>query len=390
MNTSNAAALASPTAMNPAVSPPLNPPLSVVPPAPARRSTAGLVLRRGLPLLLALAAIGYAAHWWQAGRFHETTDDAFVGADVTVIGAKVAGYITELPVVDNQLVHAGDLLARIDVRDYDAQVERAAGARQAQDAALANLQANGALQQALIERARAGIDAASAEEQRARDDFQRHQDLVSRSSVSVESAQRAEAAYKAAAANTQRARAELLAAQRQLDVIATQRQQVQAGLAQAKAEQRVAQLALGYTEIRAPRDGYVGNRKARVGSYVGAGTALLSLVPAKGLWIDANFKEDQLARMHEGQPVSVRADAWPGEVLHGRLGSLAPATGAQFSVLPAENATGNFTKIVQRVPVRIALDGADSSLGRLRPGLSVLVDVDTTAAPKAATVASAP
>ncbi len=376
MSTSNTAALPSPTPLG---APP-NPALSVVKPAPARPSTTRLVLRRGLPLLLALAAIGYAAHWWQAGRFHERTDDAYVGGDVTSIGAKVAGYITELPVADNQFVHAGDLLARIDVRDYDAQVERAAGALQAQEAALANLHASTALQQAMIERARAGIDAAAAEEQRAREDFQRHQDLVSRASVSVESAQRAEASYKAAAAGSQRARAELLAAQRQLDVIATQRQQVQAGLAQAKAEQRVAQLALGYTEIRAPRDGYVGNRKARVGSYVGAGTALLSLVPAQGLWIDANFKEDQLDRMHEGQPVSVRADAWPGQVLHGRLGSLAPATGAQFSVLPAENATGNFTKIVQRVPVRIELDSADSRLGRLRPGLSVLVDVDTTTA----------
>ena len=309
-------------------------------PSAPRRSLGRTALQWTLPLLLVAGAAAYASHWWTTGRFHEETDDAYVGADVTVIGAKIAGFIAELPVADNQFVHAGDLLARIDVRDYDALSQRAAGAVEAQQASLANLKANAALQQALIARARAGIDAAAAEEGRARDDFRRHEDLVSRASVSVESAQRAEATYKSAQA--------------------------------------------GYTELRAPRDGYVGNRKARVGSYVGAGTALLSIVPAQGLWIDANFKEDQLARMQPGQRVSVRADAWPGQVLHGRLGSLAPATGAQFSVLPAENATGNFTKIVQRVPVRIELDATDSALGRLRPGLSVVVDVDT-AAPIAAT-----
>ncbi|MDY0743547.1 HlyD family secretion protein [Paucibacter sp. R3-3] len=354
-------------------------------PSAPRRSLGRSALQWTLPLLVVAGAAVYATHWWTTGRFHEETDDAYVGADVTVIGAKISGYIAELPVADNQFVHAGDLLARIDVRDYDALSQRAAGAVEAQQASLANLKANAALQQSLIARARAGIDAASAEEGRARDDFRRHEDLVSRASVSVESAQRAEATYKSAQAGSMRARAELQAAQRQLDVIATQQQQVQAALAQARAEQRVAQLNVGYTELRAPRDGYVGNRKARVGSYVGAGTALLSIVPAQGLWIDANFKEDQLARMQVGLPVSVRADAWPGQVLHGRLGSLAPATGAQFSVLPAENATGNFTKIVQRVPVRIELDAADSALGRLRPGLSVIVDVDTATTANATT-----
>jgi membrane fusion protein, multidrug efflux system len=354
------------------------PSAAATPAAPSSRRAIGRATLKGAVLTaVVLGVAAYGAHWWTAGRFHEETDDAYVGGDVTVIGAKVTGYITELPVADNQFVHAGDLLARIDSRDYQAALHRAIGAVEAQDAAVANLAAAAALQQAVIAKARAGIDAASAEEQRARDDFARYRDLVGRSAVSVESSQRAEASFKTAQAGSARARAEQQAAERQLDVIATQKRQAQAARDQARAERDIAQLNLGYTELRAPRDGYVGNRKARLGTYVGVGTPLLSVVPAQGLWVDANFKEDQLARMTTGQPVSIRADAWPGVVLHGTLGSLAPATGSQFSVLPAENATGNFTKIVQRVPVRIQLDPADDRLGRLRPGLSVVVEVDT-------------
>jgi membrane fusion protein (multidrug efflux system) len=254
---------------------------------------------------------------------------------------------------------------------------KAIGAVDAQKAAIANLEATAALQQSVIARARAEIDVANAEAVRSRDDDQRHKALVSRFSVSVESAQRAEAAYKAAAANSVKAKAELQAAERQLSVIATQKQQAAAALEQAEAERDIAQLNVGYTELRAPIDGYIGNRRARVGLYAAAGTQLLSVVPAHGLWIDANFKEDQLARMLSGQPVKIRADVLPGRVFHGHLDSLAPATGAQFSILPAENATGNFTKIVQRVPVRVYLDSADSQLGQLRPGLSVTAEVDT-------------
>ena len=369
------------TAASPAPVPPA-PPAPPLPPASSAgsRRPFGRTALSWVALTAAVLAAGaYGAHWWTTGRFHEETDDAYVGGDVTVVGAKVGGYIAELPVTDNQVVRAGELLARIDARDYDAALQRAAGAVEAQEAAIANLAAAAALQQAVIAKATAGIAAASAEEQRARDDFARYQDLVRRSAVSVESSQRAEAAFKTAQAGSARARAEQLAAERQLDVIATQKRQAQAALDQARAERELARLNVGYTELRAPRDGYIGNRKARLGTYVGVGTPLMSVVPAQGLWVDANFKEDQLARMQAGQPVRIRADAWPGVVMHGRLGSLAPATGAQFSVLPAENATGNFTKIVQRVPVRIQLDAADDRLGRLRPGLSVVVEVDTAA-----------
>jgi membrane fusion protein (multidrug efflux system) len=324
-----------------------------------------------------IAAVFYGLHWWTTGRFIESTDDAYIGGDVTVIGPKVSGYITELKVIDNQFVHAGDLLVKIDDRDYLATLHKAEGAIAAEETLLANLQATEQLQQAVIGQAKAGIDAASAETVRSRDDNVRYKELASRSAVSLESAQRADATFKTAQANGAKAQASLLAAQRQLDVIATQKQQARAALMQAKAERDLAQLNVGYTELRAPIDGVIGNRRARVGAFAGAGTQLLAVVPASGLWVDANFKEDQLAEMLPGQPVSIHADVLPGRVFHGHLDSLAPATGAQFSVLPPENATGNFTKIVQRVPVRVRLDAADNTLGKLRPGLSVTAEVDT-------------
>ncbi|WPO97828.1 HlyD family secretion protein [Pseudomonas sp. HR96] len=335
--------------------------------------------------LLAVAVIGaalYASHWWSAGRFIEDTDDAYVGADVTVISAKVPGYISEVAVQDNQFVKAGDLLARIDVRDYRAALAKADGAVAAQQATLVNLDATEQLQRAMINQARAQIDASDAESQRASDDHTRYQNLVRSQAVSVESAQRVEATWKTARADHARAEAGLLAARRQLDVIDSQRGQARAALQQAQADRDQAQLNLGYTELRAPVDGYVGNRRVRVGIYAAAGSQLISVVPARGLWVDANFKEDQLARMHVGQRVQVSADILPGREFHGTVESLAPATGAQFSVLPPENATGNFTKIVQRVPVRVRLDSGDADFGALRPGLSVVTEIDTRQAPE--------
>ncbi|WP_045882114.1 HlyD family secretion protein [Pseudomonas chlororaphis] len=354
------------------------------------------VLKRLAFTALALAALAalafYGLHWWTSGRFIEKTDDAYIGGDVTVVGPKVAGYIEQVLVSDNQRVKAGDLLIRLDSRDYRANLAKAEGAVAAAQALLANLDATEQLQQAVISQARAGIDATTAEMNRSRDDNARYKRLVGSSAVSVESAQRAEAGFRTAQALNTRAQAELLATQRQLQVIATQKLQAKAALLQASAERDLAQLNLGYTEIRAPMDGVIGNRRARNGAYTTAGAQLLSLVPASGLWVDANFKEDQLQHMSPGQRVVIHADVLPGREFHGHLDSLAPATGAQFSVLPPENATGNFTKIVQRVPVRVILDPQDALLGQLRPGLSVTAAVDTQDRPASAApaVASAP
>ncbi len=352
--------------------------------APAPHSKKRRVLLP-LAIVIAIGAIWYGAHWWSEGRFFEETDDAYVGGDITVITAKVPGYIQQVLVSDNQLVHAGDMLARLDDRDYRAALDYAEGAVAAAQALLANLEATRALQQAVIAQASAGVGASSAETSRARDDQLRYQNLAAKAAVSLQSSQKADAEYKQALAGDKKTQAQLLAAERELDVIATRKQQAEAALAQALAGRDTARLNLDYTVLRAPIDGSIGNRRARNGAYASAGSQLLSLVPARGLWVDANFKESQLAGMRPGQPVRISADVLPGHVFYGTLASLAPATGAQFSVLPPENATGNFTKIVQRVPVRIALDARDATLGTLRPGLSVSVEIDVR--PAAATAA---
>ena len=330
-------------------------------------------------LAATLFAGAYGWHWWHTSRFLEDTDDAYVGGDVTVVGTKIPGFVAKVLVTDNQAVHAGELLVQIDDRDYRAAMQKAEAAVAAQRALVANLDATRDLQQSLIGEAQAGVAATAAESARARDDNERYRNLVSKAAVSLQSQQKADADYHEALAAGQKAQASLQAAQREVNVIATRRQQAEAALAQAVAERDLAQLNLSYTELRAPVDGVIGNRRARAGAYAAAGTPLLSLVPARGLWVDANFKEGQLARLHPGQPVEIEADVLPGHVFHGRVASLAPATGAQFSILPPENATGNFTKIVQRVPVRITLDEADGTLGLLRPGLSVTAEVDAHA-----------
>jgi membrane fusion protein (multidrug efflux system) len=336
-----------------------------------------------LIVVAGLAAIALGRHWWTVGRFMESTDDAYVGGDVTVIAPKVAGFVAQLAVTDNQPVHAGDLLVKLDDRDYRAALARAEAAVAIQQAALTNFDALARLQQAVIAQAQAALAATSAETQRSHDDKARYQHLVSTGAVSTQSFQHADTDYKQALANDEKARAALTAAQRQLEVIATQKLQAQAALQQAIAERDLAQLNLGYTELRAPIDGIVGNRSAQVGAYATVGSQLISLVPARGLWIDANFKESQLAEIHPGSPASVKVDLISGKKFHGHVVSIAPATGAQFSVLPPENATGNFTKIVQRVTVRIVIDG-DATRAQLRPGLSVTAKVDTRETGKAA------
>ncbi|QGY01655.1 HlyD family secretion protein [Methylobacterium mesophilicum SR1.6/6] len=327
--------------------------------------------------LLALTGAGlYGRFWWEDGRFIESTDDAYVGGDVTVIAPRVAGVVSEVLVRDNQRVRAGDVLIRLDDRDYRAALARAEAAVAGQDATLLNLAATRRLQEAVIAQSRADLTGVEAEAARTRFDVDRYRQLAAKSYASEQRFQQADADDKKAAAAVARARAGLDAAERRIAVIDTQCRQAEAARAQAVAERDIARLNLGYTEIRAPADGVVGNRSARTGSYATPGAGFVALVPADGLWVDANFKESQLARMRPGQSVGIVADILPGEIFAGHVESLAPATGAQFSVLPAENATGNFTKIVQRVPVRIRLDGDGGRLGRLRPGLSVTASVD--------------
>ncbi|HUC50075.1 MAG TPA: HlyD family secretion protein [Xanthobacteraceae bacterium] len=331
----------------------------------------------GLVLIAAAGGAWYGLDWWTVGRFFQDTDDAYVGGNVTPISPHISGFIAEITVKDNQRVKAGQLLIRIDDRDVRAAADHAGAVLQQRKAALDSLRAKYALQQTTIERASADLDAKMAQADYADIDAERYRSLAATSSGSRQDAQRTSSLDKQAQAAVLSAQAELAAAKEQLIVLNADIAEAQAEVTQAEADLQTARLNLGYAEIRAPIDGFVGNRAAQVGAYVAQGTYLLTIVPAHGLWVDANFKEDQLARMEPGQPATITADTLPGHVFHGQLQSLAPATGAVFSVIPPENATGNFTKIVQRVPVRITLDDNDAALGKIRPGLSTIATVDT-------------
>ena len=351
---------------------------TVLPPTKGRHPfTVKKALLLAAILLSGMGVAVFAHNWWMVGRFIETTDDAYVGGDVTVIAPEVSGFIAKLAVADNQEVRAGDLLVKLDDRDYRAALAKAEAAVAIQAATLTNLEATHHLQEAIISQAQAEIAATDAETMRAHDDQARYQKLVKSGAASAQNSEKADTDYKEAVAAGDKARAALTAAQRTLDVIETQKLQTQAAWQQAVAERDVAKLNLGYTELRAPINGIVGNRSAQVGAYAQTGSQLISLVPAHGLWIDANFKENQIAGMQAGSPVMVKVDLMGGKVFHGHVVSIAPATGAQFSVLPPENATGNFTKIVQRIAVRIVLDDEMAAGGQLRPGLSVTAKVDT-------------
>jgi len=331
----------------------------------------------GLAVAAALGASRYGYDWWANGRFIESTDDAYVGGNVTSISPHVAGFISEILVTDNQYVLAGQLLVRLDSRDVQAAADRAEAVLRQRDATLASLRARYVLQQSTIQQAAADLDARTAQATFAREEAERYRSLVLTSAGSRQDAQRTVALDQQARSAVVSSQAGLEAAKQQLVVLDAQVTEAVAAVAQAEADLRTARLNLGYAEIRSPIDGYVGNRAAQVGAYVSEGAYLLTIIPAHGLWIEANFKEDQLERMEPGQSATVVADVMPGHVFHGHVLSLAPGTGAIFSVIPPENATGNFTKIVQRVPVRIELDAGDATLGRIRPGLSTVASVDT-------------
>jgi membrane fusion protein, multidrug efflux system len=328
-----------------------------------------------LAIITVLAVLALAvSYWFFAGRFVESTDDAYVGGDVTVMSPKVSGFVADVLVRDNQFVHADQVLIRLDARDYEARLAQATAEVQSAQAAVTELQAKKSLQLATINEQAAEVRASSAELTRSTADQARYRELVKDEAVSNQVVERADADLTKARAAVDRSNAGLVAAQRQIAVLDAQIGDAEARIATAQAAERVAALNVEYTTIRAPIDGYIGNRSARVGLLANVGVSLLTVVPSSGLWIDANFKEDQLKKMHAGDSVEVDLDA-SSERIHGVVESLAPATGATFSVLPAENATGNFTKIVQRVPVRVRLDVPKAMQGVLRPGLSATVKV---------------
>ncbi|MBD9677974.1 HlyD family secretion protein [Pseudomonas sp. PDM18] len=341
--------------------------------------------------VLTFAALGYSIYWTGVGRYLEETDDAYVRADWIAISPKLSGYVAEVLVEDNQSVAAGTPLVRIEDRDYQARMQQARARQTAaraaiavQQAALVTLDAQLKEQQALIDQAVADIDSARAERQRAQLDFQRYRDLVAQQaassqrleSVTADFARARSALSRAdAAASRQRTRLSVLQASR--EQAAARLRQQQAHAAEADASLALAQHELDDTLIRAPIAGVVGQRRVRQRQYVTPGLPLLALVPVEQSYVVANYKETQLRRMRPGQPVEVRVDSFPGAVMHGRVESFSPGSGAIFALLPPDNATGNFTKIVQRFPVRIALDGGARQQAPILPGMSVIAEVDT-------------
>jgi membrane fusion protein, multidrug efflux system len=338
-----------------------------------------MMKKKLLPILIvALCGAGFTGWRWNTDwQFHQSTDDAYVEGEITGLSAKISGHVVEILVADNQRVQAGDVLLRIDPRDFQARRQEAQALVAARLGTLQQLDDRIAVQQALMQQARAGISAAEADLKRSQADLKRSQALVRDDYVSRQILDSRTADASKAQANVSGSNAQVVGTQRQMAVLEGDRSVATAQLEQARAALTVVENDLAATEIRAPAAGVVGNRAAKVGMYVRPGQHLLSIVPLPNLWVDANFKETQLTNMKIGQPVEIDADTFPGQPLHGRIVSFAPATGAKFSLLPPENATGNFTKVVQRVPVRISLPGDHPLMEHLRPGLSVTVRVDT-------------
>lgn len=332
--------------------------------------------------LAVIAALGFGFAGWRWAtewRFVESTDDAYVEGDITSLSPKVAAHVTQVAVTDNQPVKAGDVLVRLDERDYRTALAEAKAVAAARNAALLQLEDRLAVQTAAISQAAAGISAARADVARSKADLDRARKLVQEEFLSRQrfDSQSAEAAKATATLQGSAALAD--GARRQMAVLESERQVARAQLDQALARVDQAQLDLDSTIIRAPVDGVIGNRTVREGQYARPGQHLLSVVPLASVWVDANFKETQIGRMVPGTPVSVHVDAYPDVTIQGRLGGFSPASGAKFSLLPPENATGNFTKVVQRIPVRVTLPADHALVGKLYPGLSVMVRVDTRA-----------
>jgi membrane fusion protein (multidrug efflux system) len=341
---------------------------------------------RWRPLLLAgaaivaIAALGdFGRNYWTTGRFEVSTDDAYVQADTTVIAPKVGGYLAQVLVTDNQTVKAGQPLARIDDRDYAVAVEQAQADVAAARADIDNVAASIDEQQAVIAQARSSVAVDQAALAFTRQDNDRYVSLARTGAGSVQSEQQAVSKLQIAQSTMQRDSSAVLAAERRTAMLRAQLAKAGAVLAHDRAVLDQATLNLGYTTIVAPVDGVVGNRTLRAGQFVQAGTQLMAVVPVNGVYVVANYKETQLTDVRPGQKVSVDVDMFPGTTVAGHVDSIAPASGQEFALLPPDNATGNFTKIVQRIPVKITLDAGDKLAGLLRPGMSVTPVVDTKA-----------
>jgi membrane fusion protein (multidrug efflux system) len=328
---------------------------------------------------LALLAAGawYGHYWWVAGHFIITTDDAYVGAKTATLAAKVAGYVQKVEVEDNAHVRTGDILVRIDDGDYQLAAQTAKDNIATEQATIDRIGRQIAAQAAAVDQAKAELASAQAGQTRAELELTRQQALAAKDYASHQALEQAQAARDQAAASVAGAQAGVAAAETNGDVLKAQQNEAAQTLKQLQTALARAERDLSFTTIRAPFDGVIANRAVETGDYVQAGQRLANLVPLGAVYIDANFKETQLDRLKPGQKASLSVDALPDRDIEGTVVSVAPASGSVFSLLPPDNATGNFTKIVQRVPVRIEVPVTVTEQELLRPGMSVVVSINT-------------
>ena len=356
----------------PAVDKPAVPPSAAAPKSGKRR-----FVLMGIFALLALAAASYGVHYFLVGRFFVSTDDAYVRANNTMLGARVAGHIADIIPGDNTLVHKGDVVLRIDDGDYKIAVDAARTRIATQEATIARISRQVGAQQSAVEQAQANLVSAEAGQKRADLDYDRQQALNTKGFASHATFEQSEAARDQGAAGVKAAKAAFDAARDNVEVTKAQQGEAQAQLAELKTTLAKAERDLDFTFVRAPVDGIFSNRLVNAGDYITLGQRLGNVVPLDDVFIDANFKETQLKRIRPGQPVTIKVDAYGFRKFTGTVESISPAAGSVFTLLPPDNATGNFTKIVQRLPVRVRVPKDVARANLLRAGMSVYATVDT-------------
>jgi membrane fusion protein, multidrug efflux system len=355
---------------------------AATPPAPA--ATRGKPRRRLRSILLPVILVAilggggyFATYWWTSGRFLVSTDDAYVGADTATIAAKISGYVTTVAIADNQHLRAGEVIAKIDDGDYQLAVDAARDKVATQKATIDRIGKQIAAQQAAVEQAKADIASAQAGATRAELELNRQQALAAHEWASRQTFEQARASRDQAVAAVDNAKAKVLAATANVGALQGQQEEATRSLKELETAQAKAERDLSFAVVRAPFDGVIGNRAVQTGDYVQPAQRIASLVPLDGVYVDANFKETQLSTLRPGQTAEIAVDAMPDHKFQGSVVSFAPASGSVFSLLPPDNATGNFTKIVQRVAVRIRVPRQVAEEGVLRPGMSVVVSVNT-------------
>jgi membrane fusion protein, multidrug efflux system len=345
---------------------------------PQRRSRRKLAI--GAVALIALGAAGWFGYeWWTVGRFTVSTDDAYVQAYNNTVAAKVAGYVASVPVTDNTRVRAGDVIATLDDGDYRLAVDSARAKVETQEATIARIKHQVIAQDAIVAQAKAQLVSAQAGARRMQLELERQNELVQHLNASRQAQEQAQANRDQGNAAVDSAQAAIDSAVATIEVLKSQEQEAAGSLNELKAALARAERDLGFTVIRAPIDGVIGNRAVQTGDYVQIGQRLASVVPLDDVYVTANFKETQIAHLKPGQPAAIAVDALPEHAIQGTVESFSPASGAVFSLLPPDNATGNFTKIVQRLPVRIRVPTGVAREGLLRPGMSVVVSINTKA-----------